>query len=158
MVVDAVTEFYNYRKAMIDYMRAAFDEVKSEKSYRHLIVMMLYTQFLMYESARSAVRELVEFEPNREESLINILCCELSVYKFLRTAPDFREPITQKPDYRAERLELRAATYAEEVPKIYSNARSHDDNEKWQRAYTTAPELKSRYEEVFGDWRSIESD
>jgi hypothetical protein len=151
-VIEAVTEFYNYRSAMMDYLRAAVAETDSCPMHRHLVVMMLYMQFLMYESAHNAIHELIEFEPNREESLINILCCGLSVYKFLRSAPDFRDRATGKPDYRAKRLELRAETYSKDVWETFNSAREYGSTGKWKRAFTTAPELQARYVEVFEKW------
>lgn len=98
-VVTYVTEFYTYRKAMMDYLRSLYadDQLSIERNARRK--MMLYMQFLMYESGRGAIRELIEFEPNREESLINILCSELTLFEYLRAQ--------FKSDPRGDRLRLR---------------------------------------------------
>ena len=61
---------------------------------------MLYMQLLMYESGRRAVEHLIEFEPNRNESLINILCSKTKLYELLSQHFD-------STDCRFKRLALR---------------------------------------------------
>jgi len=70
-VVTAVTQFYTYRKSLADIMRRI--AIEENPRLRHeLLDMMVYIEFLMYESGREAIDSLIDFEPNREESIINI--------------------------------------------------------------------------------------
>jgi hypothetical protein len=81
-VVTSVTEFYTYQKALVDYLRLIAVEENPELRYK-LLGMIVYMEFLMYESGREAVNSLIEFEPNKEESIINILYSELVTYAYL---------------------------------------------------------------------------
>lgn len=134
-VVTHVTQFYTYRKTMIDYLRA-IDAAESVTGRSILLVQMIYMQFLMYESGRKAIGDLIEFEPNKAESLVNIICSELVVFQFLRTY--------YRDDYRGKRLLLRCEQYQEIIPSLYNNimSKSHPN---WRRAQTTAPEMAERY-------------
>ena len=60
----------------------------------------MYMQFLAFESARKAVRDLIEFEPNNAENKITIFISELPLYGFLLKH-------FQKGDLRHARLKLR---------------------------------------------------
>ncbi|WOJ90076.1 hypothetical protein RZS28_01865 [Methylocapsa polymorpha] len=137
-VVTYVTEFYTYRKTMMDYLRAiAAAENVSESEI--LMRQMIYMQFLMYESGRLAVGELIEFEPNRAESIVNILCSELVVYTYLQTR--------YENDYRGDRLRLRREEYQRIVPELY-NRIMRAQHPSWIKAQTTAPELLARYKQM----------
>jgi hypothetical protein len=85
---------------------------------------MIYMQFLMYESGRLAIGELIDFQPNRAESLVNILCSELVAYEFLQTR--------YENDYRGKRLRLRCEQYQKIVPALYEKimAARHPQLEK----------------------------
>jgi len=131
-VVTHVTEFYTYRKVMMDYLRRMAVTQKTERA------MMIYMQFLMYESGRPAIQALIEFEPNREESIINILCSELIVFKFLVELFD-------KDDYRGKRLRLRK--YKAVVDDTLGRTEA-GRGYNWVKAKTTAQELKQRYMEL----------
>lgn len=134
-VVTHVTEFYTYRKTMVDYLRA-IGAAKNVQESTKLMREMIYMQFLMYESARLAIEELIEFQPNRAESLVSILCSELVVFEFLS--------IRHEKDYRGERLRLRRKQYQEKIPKLYYMIKDkHDQN--WEKALATLPELMKRY-------------
>lgn len=137
-VVTYVTEFYTYRKTMVDYLRAISAEEDS-KRLPTLFRQMIYMQFLMYESARLAILELVEFEPNRAESLVNILCSELVLFEFLHSE--------YKEDYRGARLQLRDSQYQKLVPKLYSSI-MRSNHGTWTRAKTSAPEMLKRYKRM----------
>jgi len=143
-VVTFVTEFYTYRKAMVDYLRRIVVEEKAGKKLEELWMMMIYMQFLMYESGRRAISELIEFEPNREESLINALCSELTVFRFLSNLKEIER------DFRGRRLKLREKTYQKIVPDIYYATMRVHQSDNWEKAQVTAPVLKRRYEKVFG--------
>jgi hypothetical protein len=144
-VVTYVTEFYSYRKAMIDCLRRIAAEEAGSNLHGDLRTLMIYMQFLMYESARHAVFDLIEFEPNREESIINILCSEMIVYDLLMRV--FQRKGLD--DYRYERLLIREKDYLKIVPDIYSRAVKASNHKNWEKAQTTAKELKRRYEQIF---------
>jgi hypothetical protein len=132
-VISHVTEFYSYRKAMMDYRRRIAVEPDAQKK-RGERDMMIYMQFLMYESARYAIEELIEFEPNLEESKINILCSEIVVFHYLTK----RFP---EGDYRGRRLRIR--DYGPLIVKTLDRInKGHGSN--WTRAKTTAKELDRR--------------
>jgi hypothetical protein len=150
--VTFVTEFYTYRKAMMDYLRRIAAEKKAGEKRSELWKMLIYMQYLMYESGRHAITELVEFEPNREESLINILCSELVVFDFLKDRyppKDYSHP-DRAGDYRGNRLQLRQVTYPKIVENTLGKAINARQHRNWDRARATAPELKLRYEKIFG--------
>ena len=140
-VVTLTTEFYTYRETMLDLVRAIAVAEAGDRT-RYLSREMIYMQYLMYESARNAVSWLIEYEPSRSESLVNILCSELVVYPFLREH-------YKGDDFRSERLELREDLYCKQVPlllgKIESTPKDDDD---WRRARTTAGELRKRYKDM----------
>jgi hypothetical protein len=131
--ISNVTEFYSYRKAMIDYLRriAVESDDQSRRTERN---MMIYMQFLMYESARYAVAELIEFEPNLEESKINILCSELVVFNYLMK-------VFTCDDYRGKRLRIR--NY-EMIVLDTLNKVNKGQGQNWLRARTTATQLLYR--------------
>jgi hypothetical protein len=139
-VVTNVTEFYTYRKTMMDLLRR-IAVAKEDKERDGLLIQMIYMQFLMYESARHAIDELVEFEPNKAESLVNILSSELPLYGFLRECYD-------PGDYRYDRLCLRETQYQKETPRLLKQILAPNNNKNWERAQATAPELKKRYEDM----------
>ncbi len=142
-VVTSVTEFYTYRKTMVDFMRAA--TAAEDPQRRHFMqVQMIYMQFLMYESARRSIDVLVEFEPNKAESLVNILCSELVLYDFLATTFD-------RNDFRGARLLLRRREYQKLVPALNRQITDAPHPKIWDRARTTAPEMMRRFAETCGD-------
>jgi len=116
---------------MVDYLRSVAAAKNANESER-LMSQMIYMQFLMYESGRLTIGELIEFQSNRAESLVNILCSELVAYKFLQAR--------YGNDYRGKRLRLRCAQYQKIVPALYEKimAARHPN---WKRAQTTAPAL-----------------
>lgn len=135
--VSCVTQFYTYRKSMMDFMRqlAATPDLTHKQA---LLGQMIYMQFLMYENARLAVSELVEFHRHRDESLVNVLCSELTLYGFLAEH--------HRGDFRKPRLELRLDDYARLVPELYERLQQHRDGRHWGKAWSLAPELSDRYE------------
>jgi hypothetical protein len=137
-VVTYVTQFYLYRKTMVDYLRAISEESDINRQ-SELLNNMIYMQFLMYESARLAAGELIEFEPNRAESLVNILCSELVAYAFLAQG--------HKDDYKGARLHLRMKQYQTVVPQLYEQI-LNSKHDSWIRARTSAPEMLTRYMEM----------
>ena len=152
LVVINITEFYTYMKATRDSQRKLADTelpqapfTGSEPDLWHVaLANMIYMLYLGYESARKAVKDLIEFEPTRAEDTMVILLSELACYAFLSSY--FKDD-----ELRSARLELRRADYVQSVRALYSKvAGSHGDNEKyWAPARETAPELKKRFEECF---------
>jgi hypothetical protein len=150
-VVTHVTEFYTYRKTMLDMLRRIAAQSDDRVSQEQSTVEMIYMQYLMYESGRLAIEDLIEFEPNRTESMIGILCSELIVYQFLvdefsqdkyRTRPGLE-------DFRLQRLRLRRSDYEKKVQTIYANTMAQR-SVKWKKAQATAAELKERFSQAFG--------
>jgi hypothetical protein len=142
-VITYVTEFYTYRKTMTDCLRQIAALSTEDHQGRQICMeYMIFMQFLMYESGHKSIQKLVEFEPNRSESLINIFCSELIVYRFL---------LEKCADFRFDRLMLRKQHYLKDVPDLYKTTMApyDDPNNHWERAKTTAGELKLRFEEVF---------
>jgi hypothetical protein len=124
---------------------------QSQQNQQQSKVEMIYMQYLMYESGRLAIEDLIEFEPKRTESIIGILCSELIVYKFLvdefgQGKYRIREGVE---DFRLQRLNLRRSNYEKEVQAIYAKT-SAAHSVKWKKAQATAAELKERFSEVFG--------
>ena len=68
-------------------------------------------QFLALESARKAIKDLVEFEPTQAEDMITVLLSELLAYGFLRE--QFRG------DLRQRRLEARDEAYRRDIPALH---------------------------------------
>ncbi|MGZ3307977.1 MAG: hypothetical protein ACXU8R_05585 [Xanthobacteraceae bacterium] len=156
-VVNNITEFYTYMKAMRDSLRklsemptqpaasgprpaVAADE---PDAWHAAMVNVVYLLYLGYESARKAVKDLIEFQPARAERSIVILLTELKCYAFLRKH--------FKPgDLRRKRLELRAASYRQDVRDLYNEVKAsagHSD-ELWVQARETLPVLVVRYNEA----------
>ena len=63
-VVAHITEFYTYMKVVRDLRRAA---TKSEpvNGEKEMLVNLIYVVFLGYESARNAIKQLIELSPPR---------------------------------------------------------------------------------------------
>lgn len=144
--VSCVTQFYTYRKSVMDFMRqlaATPDRTRKQA----LLGQMIYMQYLMYENARFAVSELVEFHPHRDESLVNVLCSELTLYGFLGEH--------HRGDFRNQRLELRIDDYARLVPELYARLQQHRGGRHWSKAWSIAPELFNRYEALRRQCRSL---
>jgi hypothetical protein len=117
---------------------------------------VIYMLFLGFESARHAISDLVEFEPERAERTIVILLGELEAYQFLSSQfPDERE-------MHHERLILRNAEYGELVPRLCQAVEAVRASEKdseiampagwrsgnlqWEPAWRLLTELQTRYE------------
>ncbi len=108
--------------------------------WHRAICSVVYMQFLGLESARKAIKELVEFEPTQAEDMLTILLSEIAAYGFLRDR--FRG------DLRERRLDARDADYRREIPELCRMAMA-DSGPKWEKAQDTAAELMKRYAHVF---------
>ena len=124
-VVVNITEFYTYMKAFRDYLRTLaeitpqpeLDSSPSESllllhSWHEAVVNVVFMLFLSLESARHAIADLVEFQPEKAERTIVILISELEAYRFLRSQ------FTNEQDVRYQRLNLRESNYQGLVPKL----------------------------------------
>jgi hypothetical protein len=159
-VVINITAFYTYWKATRDaFRRVAKTKPAYSDGWHRAMGNLLYMQFLAMESARKAIRDLIEFEPNKAENTIMILLSELPLYGAL--SKHFEES-----DVRHARLQLRRSGYLSLVPQVYyhtleqhakfnESAVSSNDLEElhrdWSKAHRMLEELKKCYENVFGE-------
>ena len=153
-VVERITEFYTYLKAMRDYLRLLGGIAQPrDDGARWQITMrsVIYMLFLMLESARRSLGRLIEYEPEQAQNTITILLSELVAYGFL--AQVFAKEAEENPGYDArwERLRLRRERYLELVPAIYGQCLDHADADQWKPAVALLGELDQRYYDVFGE-------
>ena len=135
-VVINITEFYTYMKAFRDYLRTLaeitpqsgeLDSSSSEsllRSWHEAVINVVFMLFLGLESARHAIADLVEFQPEKAERTIVILISELEAYRFLRSR------FTDERDVRCQRLKLREPVYRRLVPKLISSIKASRAEEK----------------------------
>lgn len=154
-VVERVTEFYTYLKAMRDYLRVLntihrpFDDAEQ---WRMGVRNIIYMLFLMLESARRSVERLIEYEPEQVQNTITILLSELAAYGFL--VETFEDEARERPGYNArrERLRLRRDGYLKLVPEIYWKAHGLGADKEWEPAAALLEELKQHYHDAFDEW------
>jgi hypothetical protein len=138
-----MTAFYTYWKATSDAYRFLANLSKGEAdsktktdpdTWRDAVLHLVYMQFLTCESARKAIRDLVEFEPNNAENTITILLSELPAYEFLMRCLADKEADKEagKEDVRFARLKLRLDRYRTVVPKVCCQV--HEGREKFRKA------------------------
>jgi hypothetical protein len=167
-VVINITEFYTYMKAFRDYLRTlaeitpqsdVLNSSSSESLFRawhEAVINVVFMLFLGLESARHAIADLVEFQPEKAERTIVILISELEAYRFLRSR------FTDDRDVRYQRLKLREPVYRRLVPKLISSVKASRAKEKpiefdtewdrppqaskWEPALRLLPELETRYQ------------
>jgi hypothetical protein len=165
-VVTNITGFYTYWKATRDAFRKLAKTPNEQ--WKSAMLNVIYMQFMAYESARKAVRDLIEFEPNRAENTIVMLLGELPAYDSLLK-------YFLPGDIRYERLEIRKHHYETNVPKLYYRTGDehdkYDDLDKlkakfpnrrredleelrkdWKKAYKLRDELKKRYITAIGEF------
>jgi hypothetical protein len=156
-VVVNITASYTYMKAVRDSTRAMMDmsaspnqpEPRPDKAstpspWQEAARNVIYMMFLALESARKAMSDLVEFEPEQAERIIVVLISELEAYRFLC------EQFADEQDIRHQRLQLREAVYEKLVPCLCdlvekSSASKPSD---WEPAWRLVPELKRKYDAV----------
>jgi len=118
---------------------------------------VVYMLFLGLESARHAIADLVEFEPEKAERTIVILISELEAYRFLSSQ------FTEEHEVHHERIMLRDSEYRHLVPELCRSVKAGRDSEKagtesheprqvslWEPAWRLLPELKERYQAAMG--------
>lgn len=146
-VVKHVTAFYTYMKVMRDALRKLSGikpaaDGRQNDDWHRAICNVVYMQYLGLESARKAIKDLVEFEPTQAEDMITILLSELLAYGFLRE--QFRG------DLRQRRLQARDETYRRDIPelnRLVENAKGPG----WGAAKDLAAEMMNRFDRVLVD-------
>jgi hypothetical protein len=164
-VVINITAFYTFMKAVRDSMRmqsginppSADLKLRSNKTpvsgcWQEGARNGVYMMFLGLESARLALAELVEFQPENAERSIMVLISELEAYCFLRGQ------FTDEKDVHRQRLLLRESDYRRVVPELFraveagrsgeKNGTEFPEPELWEPAWRLLPELDRRYREV----------
>jgi hypothetical protein len=143
-VVTNITSFYAYWKAMRDAFRhlaGTPPEIDSD-GWKAAMRSVIYMQFLAFESARKAVVDLIEFEPNNAENTITILLSELPAFHFLL---DKFNP----EDVRFKRLNLRRHEYPDIVKSVTDTAA---ENAKKYPKETDRGELSKHQQDLAAAW------
>lgn len=147
-VVDNVTAFYTYMKVMRDLLRKLADIRPSphpgpgDDDWHRALVSVIYMQFLGLESARKAIKGLVEYEPAKAEGIFTILLSEIVAYGFLRERFE--------GDLRQRRLAAREEKYRREIPELYRTLNGRT-GKQWAKAQDVAEEVMKRYAVVFAE-------
>ena len=113
-----------------------------DDDWHRAICSVLYMLFLGLESARKAIKDLVEFEPKQAEDMITILLSELLAYGFLRE--QFRG------DLRQRRLEARDEAYRREIPALHRLV-VVGAGPQWDAAKDLSAEMMRRFDRVLVD-------
>jgi hypothetical protein len=158
-VVINITAFYTYMKALRDSLRRrdaipppAPGPICKTDPWHVATHNVIYMMFLGLESARHAITDLVEFEPENAERRIVILMSELDAYGFLR-----REYEEDKTDVHFQRITLREPEYLKLVPQLCQDVRNGRDGadpetsqhpEVWEPALRLLPELERRFSDA----------
>ena len=151
-VVKHVTAFYTYMKVMRDSLRRLAeikppaDGGQHDDDWHRAICSVMYMQFLGLESARKAIKDLVEFEPTQAEDMITVLLSELLAYGFLRE--QFRG------DLRQRRLEARDESYRSEIPALHRLVMA-GKGPQWEAAKDLAMEMMKRFHRVLVDTPTV---
>jgi hypothetical protein len=157
-VVVNITAFYSYMKVARDFMRAlvvtkpldcdlaSITGPATPGSWREAARNVLYMLFLGLESARHAVSQLVEFEPEKAERTVVILISELQAYRFL--CDQYPDP----KDIHNQRIRLRDVEYKRMVPPLLQTLKDHSQSTSESRAraaWEPAWRLLSKLEECY---------
>jgi hypothetical protein len=159
-VITNITSFYTYWKAMRDAFRKVADSVGGApidlERWKGAMRNVVFMQFLAFESAREAINDLIEFEPNHAENTITILLSELPAFRFLLNQ------FPNENDVHHQRLILRRSEYPrllEALEKKIDDGVSEkiDINSKygrnrakaWNKASKTLDALRKCYLETF---------
>jgi hypothetical protein len=158
-VVINITAFYTFMKAFRDSLRtlaeispqlADFETsngASTAGSWHQAARNVVYMLFLGLESARHAINDLVEFEPEEAERTIVILFSELEAYGFLLSQ------FTDENDVFHKRLMLRLPEYQQLVPKLRrcveaSRAKESPKPGPWDQAWLLLPDLNRRFQDA----------
>jgi hypothetical protein len=137
---------------MRDYLRKLADiehPKKSVNDWQLAVRNTIYMLFLMLESARKAIDQMVEYDPERALYNAEILLSEIVVYKFLWEK--FSKEALKNPDYdaRFRRLDLRKNDYRpiiEELNRLAADriGDAEHEREAWCKVAALLNEL-NRY-------------
>ena len=146
-VVSAVTQFYTYRRTMVDCLHSALAEAKRDAALPQYD-QMIYMQFLMYECALTSIRELIEFEPDKAENQVTVLCSALPLLAFL-IHRHRKDPNTV---FLYRRLLLRVPDYVNDVEMLLGDIAKAETKSPavvkgWSKAITTSAELRIRFDD-----------
>ena len=167
-VVINITAFYTFMKALRDSMRALVeirpqagqaDSVSNGKlaaRWHDAARNVVYMLFLAMESARHAIDDLIEFEPEKMECMIVVLLSELEAFRFLSAQ------FTDVQDVRHARITLRGPEYKDLVPRLCRFVEAGRKSEQsvkpaaeldepqplsqWEPAWRLLPELRKRFQ------------
>jgi hypothetical protein len=178
-----ITAFYTYWKAVLDSFRR-LSRISSPdtsvpvdtraQSWEGAMIYLIYMQFLAFESARKAIRDLMEFEPNRTENTLVILLSELPAYGFLmKRFASSEDPHRARLELRREQFEIAIAReYCSTKQGLADVRRSRRGWKKallpvnkniaemrrdWEKAKGLLPDLGRLYHEVFAKVLKIEA-
>lgn len=169
-VVINITAFYNYTKAVRDTQQTLEDTTwqstglagavsagSEDAAWRDATRSMIYMLFLSLESARHAIADLVEFEPDNAERTIVILISELEAFRFLR------KEFADQREMHYGRLELRMPGYKKLVPKLCASVRAGKASREphvvdlWEPAWLLVRELEKRYHAAMAAVETVSS-
>jgi hypothetical protein len=149
-VVINITAFYTYMKAVRDSLRAlsaiAAHANPSAAAWRETTRDVIYMLYLGLESARHAIDDLVEFEPEKAERTVVILISELEAYGFLRSQ------FTGEQDMHYQRLKLRETDYRHEIPMLRASIKKGRADAQAAEARDAATGTQSREVLKVADW------
>jgi hypothetical protein len=160
-VVVHITEFYTYMKSFRDHLRTLSEttpmpsELVSSNdlkqiplgSWHEAIVKAVYMLFLCLESARKAIDDLVEFDPEHAEREVVILISELEAYRFLCAR------FTDKDDMHYLRLQLREDDYKTLVLALCNKIEEEEANENKQKREDSRSKNRRGWEPATGSWK-----
>ena len=145
-VVTNVTAFYTYMKVVRDGLRK-LTEMRPpstvsavDDEWHRALCNVIYMQFLGFESARKAIRDLVEFEPTQAEDICTILLSELVAYRFLREQ--------FSGDLRERRLASREPEYRRAIPALCRTVKA-GGGPSWEKAQDLAEGVMKLYATIF---------
>jgi hypothetical protein len=175
-VVINITAFYTYMKVFRDSRRALAGIGAQPNDFRgspadqastrgyEALRNLIYMLFLALESARHAIADLIEFEPEQAECTIVVLISELKAYDFLR------HQFLNDKDIRHQRITLRDDAYRKVVPKLVYEVKAGRDSDKsieagmqsrpprwtprWEPAWRLIAELERLYESAIAPIKS----
>jgi hypothetical protein len=158
-VVINITAFYTFMKAVRDSLRtlaeirpqpADFEsshEASAAGPWHEAARNVVYMLFLGLESARLAITDLVEFEPEQAERTIVVLISELEAYGFLRSQ------FTDEKNVFHQRLMLRLPEYRRLVPELCrcveaGRAKESPKHGPWERASVLLDRLNGLFQDA----------
>ncbi|HEX9168588.1 MAG TPA: hypothetical protein VF886_06620, partial [Roseiarcus sp.] len=147
-----------YLKTMRDYFRNTADIQHPDKAvdaWKTSMRNIIYMLFLVLESARKAIDQLVKYQPERALYNAGILLSEIIVYGFLWES--YRKDALNNPypNARFERLKLRKEEYLPIVAKLNNSIAQHTNDydpekEVWDKVAALLSELNRCCCDVFG--------